>query len=122
MNGSRRLVDCFFMIILDRSFRIFIMTMFLKNFINEKQWQQFIEKYRGTNTKGKKGRVTSLDTLIADENIWPFVISAFLKYFDIPVLVVTSTFERASELEQEISCIIPKAKIFNFSRLGGGVL
>src|SRR3989304_6670107 len=118
MNGSRRLVDCFFMIILDRSFRIFIMTMFLKNFINEKQWQQFIEKYERTNTGGKKGRVANLDTLIADENIWSFVISAFLKYFDIPALVVTSTFERASELEQEISCIVPDVKILNFPSLG----
>src|SRR3972149_7518060 len=97
------------------------MAMFLENFINEKQWQQFIEKYKKTNTEGKKGRVTSLDTLIADENIWPFIISAFLKYFDIPVLVITSTFERASELEQEISCIIPKAKIFNFPSLGNGI-
>jgi len=121
MNGSRRLVDCFFMIILDRSFRIFIMTMFLKNFINEKQWQQFIEKYERTNTGGKKGRVANLDTLIADENIWPFVISAFLKYFDIPALVVTSTFERASELEQEISCIVPDVKILNFPSLGNGI-
>jgi len=50
------------------------MTMFLENFINEKQWQQFIKKYEGTNAEIKKGRVANLETLIADENIWPFVI------------------------------------------------
>jgi len=97
------------------------MAMFLKNFINEKQWQQFIEKYERTNIKGKKNGAANLDTLIADENIWPFVISAFLKYFDIPALAVTSTFERASELEQEISCIVPEIKILNFPSLGNGI-
>lgn len=95
--------------------------MFLKNFINEKQWQQFIEKYERTNIKGKKDGAANLDTLIADENIWPFVIGAFLKYFDIPALAVTSTFERASELEQEISCIVPEVKISNFPGLGNGI-
>ncbi len=97
------------------------MKMFLKNFINEKQWQQFIEKYERTNIKGKKGGTANLDTLIADENIWPFVIGAFLKYSGIPALVVTSTFERASELEQEISCIVPEIKILNFPSLGNGI-
>ncbi|MFA5015883.1 MAG: hypothetical protein WC549_10190, partial [Actinomycetota bacterium] len=97
------------------------MKMFLKNFINEKQWQQFIEKYERANIKDKKDGTANLDTLTADENIWPFVIGAFLKYSDIPALVVTSTFERASELEQEISCIVPGIKILNFPSLGNGI-
>ena len=97
------------------------MAMFLENFTSEKQWQQFIEKYERANTECKKGSDTSLDTLIADENIWPFTISAFLKSFNIPVLVITSTLERAYELEKEIKCIIPEVKIFNFPSLGNSI-
>ena len=98
------------------------MVMFLENFINEKQWQQFIERYKKINAEGKKDRGTAgLDTLAADENIWPFTISAFFDCFNIPVLVITSTLERAFELEQEINCIIPKVKIFNFPSLGNSI-
>ncbi len=97
------------------------MAMFLENFISEKQWQQFIERYKKTNAEGKKGKSTSLGTLIVDENIWPFAISAFFKCFNIPALVITSTLERACELEQEINCIIPEARIFNFPSLGSSI-
>ena len=95
--------------------------MFLNNFINEKQWQKFIEYYKKANIIGIGNRLTSLDTLVADENIWPFVISAFFECFSIPVLVITSTLERACELKQEINCIIPKIKIFNFPSLGSSI-
>jgi len=95
--------------------------MFLENFTSEKQWQQFIEKYERANTEDKKGSGGSLDTLIADENIWPFIISAFFKSFNIPVLVITSTLERACELEKEINCTIPGVKIFNFPSLGNSI-
>ena len=95
--------------------------MFLNNFINEKQWQKFIEHYKKANINGFGKRLTSLDTLVADENIWPFIISAFFDCFNIPVLVITSTLERAFELEQEINCIIPKVKIFNFPSLGNSI-
>ncbi len=95
--------------------------MFLDNFLLENQWQQFVKKYKKANTGEKKGRGTKLDTLIADENIWPFVIGAFYKCFRLPVLVVTSTVERAFELEQEVRCIIPEVGIFNFPSLGNNI-
>lgn len=97
------------------------MKMFLSNYTSEKQWQQFIEKYERANTEDKKSEGVSLDTLIADENIWPFIISAFLKSFNIPVLVITSTLERACELEKEINCTIPEVKTFNFPSLGNSI-
>jgi len=111
----------FYIIIIDSGFKILAMAMFLENFTIEKQWQQFIEKYERANTEDKKGSSGSLETLIADENIWPFVMSAFLKSFNMPVLVITSTLERACELEKEINCIIPEVKIFNFPSLGNSI-
>ena len=95
--------------------------MFLKNFMLEKHWQQFIEKYKKIYNGGRSSKGVNLDTLIADENIWPFTISAFFKYINLPALVVTSTRERAIELEQEIKCIIPDTKILNFPGLGNSI-
>jgi len=95
--------------------------MFLENFISEKQWRHFIELYKKKKTGYGRGGGRSTDTLIADEDVWPFIISAFLNEFKIPVLVVTSTLERACELENEINCIVPRVKILSFASLGNGI-
>jgi len=95
--------------------------MFIESFKNEKQWQQFIEYYKKKNTGREKKEGSSPDTLIADEDIWPFVISAFLQEFNVPLLVITSTLERACELENEVNCIVPKVKIFSFTSLGNSI-
>ncbi len=95
--------------------------MFLKNFINEKQWQQFMKCYRKENLGPETAGSSGLDTLVADENIWPFAISAFWAAFNVSLLIITPTLERAWELESEISCIVPKAKIFNFPSLGNSI-
>ncbi len=95
--------------------------MFLENFIGEKQWRQFVEYYEKKKTVCKRRDDSSADTLIADEDIWPFIIGAFLKEVSIPVLVITSTLERACELENEINCIVPEVKILNFTSLGNNI-
>ncbi len=96
--------------------------MFLKNFMRDAQWQQFIEKYKKiNNAEDDRGKYTYPDTLIADENIWPFVISAFFKYISMPALVVTSTPERTSELEQEIKCIAPEMETMSFPGPGNDI-
>lgn len=96
--------------------------MFLKNFMRESQWQQFIEKYKIINNAERDSeKNTYPDTLIIDENIWPFAISAFFKYISMPALVITSTLERALELEQEIKCIAPDMEIMNFPGLGNSI-
>ena len=97
------------------------MEMFLENFITEKQWQQFLGYYRKENLKPKGTGSSSLNTVAADENIWPFVISAFWAAFNVPLLVIAPTLERAWELESEISCIVPKAEIFSFPSLGNSI-
>jgi len=95
--------------------------MFLEIFSLEEQWQKFIKEYEKANSsKGKDGSTKS-STLIADENIWPFAISAFYSFFNLPLLVVTSTLESAIELEQEIKCIIPRVKVSRFPSLGNNI-
>ena len=95
--------------------------MFLENFTAEKQWQQFVEYYRRKKAEYESRGGGSTGSLVADEDIWPFILSAFLKEFTIPVLVITSTLERACELENEINCIVPKVKILGFTSLGSSI-
>jgi transcription-repair coupling factor (superfamily II helicase) len=95
--------------------------MFLENFIGEKQWRQFIEYYGKKKTVYGKKDDSGTDTLIADEDIWPFILSAFLREFNVHVLVITSTFERACELENEINCVVPEVEILSFTSLGTDV-
>jgi transcription-repair coupling factor (superfamily II helicase) len=95
--------------------------VFLKNFISERQWQKFIELYKKEKAgAGKEGGI-SADTLIADEDVWPFIISGFRHEFKIPALIITSTLERACELENEIKCVAPGTKILSFASLGSGI-
>ena len=95
--------------------------MFPDNFILEKQWQKFIEKYKNIKNGGSTSKEAIPHTLIADEDIWPFVISAFFKCTNSPVLVVTSTHEGAFKLEQEIKCIIPDVEILSFPSIGNSI-
>ena len=95
--------------------------MFLDNFILDKQWQQFIKKYKNAKSSGSTDREVIPHTLIADEDIWPFVISAFFRGTNFPVLVITSTHERAFKLEQEIKCIIPDVEISSFPSIGNSI-
>ncbi|MEA2016122.1 MAG: transcription-repair coupling factor [Actinomycetota bacterium] len=95
--------------------------MFLEIFSLESQWKKFIEKYEKANTNRTKDSGKGTSTLITDENIWPFIISAFYSYFKAPLLVVTSTLESATELEQEINCIIPGVRVLRFPSIGNSI-
>jgi transcription-repair coupling factor (superfamily II helicase) len=95
--------------------------VFLENFISEKQWQQFIGLYKEKKTGTRREGGISTDTLIADEDVWPFIISGFQREFKVPAMVITSTLERACELENEIKCIVPVTKILSFTSLGSGI-
>lgn len=95
--------------------------MFLENFISEKQWQQFIGLYKKKKESIRNKGGISTDTLIADEDVWPFIISGFQHEFKVPALVITSTLERACELENEIKCIVPGTKVLSFASLGSGI-
>lgn len=95
--------------------------MFLENFISEKQWQEFVELYKRKRSENVKEDNKSTDTIIADEDVWPFIISSFQHEFKTPALVITSTLERACELENEIKCIVPGVEILSFTSLGNSI-
>lgn len=85
--------------------------MILDLFTSRKQWKSFLEQYSANNIK----------SAIADESIWPFFISAFAGISGTPLVIVTSTRERAVQLQKEIRCISPKAKISIFGGIGSSV-
>ena len=66
--------------------------MILDLFSSRKQWKSFLEQYSDNNIK----------SAIADESIWPFLISAFKGIIRTPLIIVTSTRERAVQLQKEI--------------------
>ncbi len=102
--------------------------MILENFSSEKRWQDFLEEYKKTNDPGPNniGKIKPSGkkipaSLYAEEDLWPFITSAFFKAFNIPLLLVTSTFERADQLEKEIKSMIPLTHVSGFSSLGNSL-
>ncbi|MEE8324349.1 MAG: transcription-repair coupling factor [Candidatus Humimicrobiaceae bacterium] len=85
--------------------------MILDLFSSRKQWKSFLEQYSDNNIK----------SAIADESIWPFLISAFKGIICTPLIIVTSTRERAVQLQKEIRCISPKTKISIFGGIGSSI-
>ncbi len=85
--------------------------MILDLFTSRKQWKSFLEQYSDNNIK----------SAIADESIWPFFISAFKGITGTPLIIVTSTRERAVQLQKEIKCISPKTKISIFGGIGSSI-
>ncbi|MES0341014.1 MAG: hypothetical protein ABUK08_01745, partial [Candidatus Humimicrobiaceae bacterium] len=85
--------------------------MMLDLFTSRKQWKSFLEQYSDNNIK----------SAIADESIWPFFISAFKGISETPIIVVTSTRERAVQLQKEIRCISPETKISIFGGIGSSI-
>ena len=86
--------------------------MILDYFTSRKQWKEFSESYKNNNTP---------PAVIADEDIWPIFISAFTMLTGIPLIMVTSTRERAIQLQSEISCILPDKKITIFTGMGSSI-
>ena len=80
-------------------------------FTSRKQWESFLEKYLNNNIK----------SVIADESIWPFLVSAFTGISGTPLIMVTSTRERAVQLQKEIRCILPQTEISVFGGIGSSI-
>ncbi len=95
--------------------------MFLEFFSQNKQWLEFLEKYEKISRARSGDVAAGFPTLIADENIWPFIISAFYIFFKQPLLVITPTMDGAAELEREIGCIIHGVEVFRFPGMGNGI-
>jgi transcription-repair coupling factor (superfamily II helicase) len=85
--------------------------MILDLFTLRKQWKNFLEQYSDNNIK----------SAIADESIWPFFINAFKGISGAPLIIITSTRERAVQLQKEISCISPETKISIFGGIGSSI-
>jgi len=81
--------------------------MFLSNFLKEKNWQKFSE-----NPKSN---------IYADENVWAFVIEGIFNLYKIPFIIVTSTFDKNTELIEDAGCIGDKNKYLNYPYLGEGI-
>ncbi len=78
----------------------------------QKKWKEYEELYK--NRKAP-------DTLVADEAIWPFIVSALGQLSGLPAVIVTSTLERAAQLKKEIGCLLPDAVISLFTGMGRSI-
>ncbi|MBN2073755.1 MAG: transcription-repair coupling factor, partial [Actinobacteria bacterium] len=87
------------------------MGMLLNIFKSEDCWKKFLKSFR-------EGKVEST---VADENIWPFLLSAFFTEIGLPLLIITSTRERAEQLEKEIRTLLPGVEISVFPGLGNNI-
>ena len=85
--------------------------MMLDFFTSRKQWKSFSEQFLSSNIK----------SVIADESIWPFLVSAFTGVSVTPLIMVTSTRERAVQLQKEIRCILPQTEISVFGGIGSSI-
>ncbi|MDD5659189.1 MAG: transcription-repair coupling factor [Actinomycetota bacterium] len=59
--------------------------------------------------------------IYASENIWPFIIEGIYNLFMIPFIVVTSTFDKSTELVEDAECIADKEKYLNYPSVGEGI-
>ena len=84
--------------------------MFINNFSKEELWLDFQEKYKNSCKA----------SLIADESIWPFLIGSFLNEFQFPLLILTSTLDRANELSMELNPLVGSAQILFYPAIGSG--
>jgi transcription-repair coupling factor (superfamily II helicase) len=82
--------------------------MFLNNFLKEKNWKEF---YKNPKTN-----------IYASENIWPFIIEGLSGLYGVPLIVITSTFDKSSELIEDIKCLSSSNKdYYNYPYLGEGI-
>ncbi len=94
--------------------------LFINKFIEEKQWQEFAGKYfHVADSSGKKANTSR--SIVSDEDIWPFIISALMSHTKRPVLVLAATIERADELSKEIRALSHDIKIYSYPALGSGI-
>ncbi len=95
--------------------------MFLENFKKEYQWRKFVESYKKARPGIASVSSEYPDSIAADENIWPFAIGAFFDSIEAPVLVITSTADRAEELSKELGYIVSNAEILGYPGTGSSI-
>jgi len=83
----------------------------IKYFTETLQWKEFVEEYKNNIP----------DAIIADEAIWPFIVSDLNRLSGALPIMVTSTRERAVQLQKEIGCLLPKAVISIFTGMGSSI-
>ena len=83
----------------------------IKYFTETLQWKEFVEEYKNNIP----------DTIIADEAIWPFIVSDLNRLSGALPIMVTSTRERAVQLQKEIGCLLPEAVMSIFTGMGSSI-
>ena len=86
--------------------------MILDYFTSRKQWEEFSKRFKNNNIPAG---------VIADEDIWPMFVSAFTRLAGTPFIIITSTTERAVQLQKEIGCILPEKSISIFTGIGSSI-
>ena len=81
--------------------------MFLNLFLQQKEWKNF--------------SISSKKNIYADENIWSYIIAGLFYHTRKPVLVITSTSDKNTELLDDFSCITDKKDFINFPSIGEGL-
>jgi len=84
----------------------------IEYFIQQKQWEEFSGTFKDRKVGG---------SVWADEAIWPYIMAGFKRIDNAPLLVVTSTRERALQLQREIGCLEEKSVISVFTGTGSGI-
>ena len=93
--------------------------LFINKFAEEKNWQKFIKDY--TEALSRTQEIDREYGIISDEDIWPFIISAFFKHFKVPVMVLVSTGDRAGELGREIKSLDMDTAIYQYPGMGTNI-
>ncbi len=87
------------------------MQMFINNFYKENLWLDFIKKYESLK----------LNSVVADESIWPYIIGSFLLHYRFPLFILTSTLDRVNELTKELKSLLKNFEIYYYPVLGSDV-
>ena len=93
--------------------------LFINKFAEEKNWQKFIKDY--TKALSCNRDIDGQYGIISDEDVWPFIISAFFKHFKVPLMVLVSTGDRAGELGREIKSLDTHSSIYQYPGMGTNI-
>ncbi len=93
--------------------------LFINKFAQENNWQKFIKDYTEALScaKGVSGQYG----IVSDEDVWPYIISAFFKHFKVPVMVLVSTSDRAGELGREIKSLDSGTAVYQYPGMGTNI-
>ena len=93
--------------------------LFINKFAEEKNWQKFIKDYIKALSCVENENLRY--GIASNEDIWPFIISAFFKHFNVPVMVLVSTSDRAGELGREIKSLDEGMVIYQYPGMGTNI-